>query len=85
MTPTTPVPISEWICGESPDQSELYVVHTTAPRFIAAFSEMDDGSVAVHEVVEIDSIPAADAARIRLYATEALQTSLPSEPPSVGS
>ena len=37
-----PVPMDEWIIGQSEDGDRLYVVHTIAPRFIAAFSEHAD-------------------------------------------
>jgi integrase len=37
------------------DGDRLCVVHTTEPRFIGAFSELEDGSFAVHEVEVLDT------------------------------
>ncbi len=70
--PTTPTPIDEWIAGESPDYKRHYVVHTCAPRFIAEFSEIRTGTAALHQVVEIDPVPASEAARLENEAGEAL-------------
>ena len=70
--PTTPAPIDEWIAGESPDYARHYVVHAREPRFIAEFLEIRTGHSALHQVVEIDPVPAGDAARLRREAAEAL-------------
>ncbi len=70
--PTTPTPIDEWIAGESTDYKRHYVVHIHAPKFIAEFLEINTGSAALHQVVEIDPVPAGEAARLRSEAAEAL-------------
>ncbi|MBW2724976.1 MAG: hypothetical protein JRE71_11345 [Deltaproteobacteria bacterium] len=70
--PTTPTPIDEWIAGESPDYQRHYVGHTRVPRFIAEFLEIRTGTAVLHQVVEIDSVPAGEAARLRCLAAEAL-------------
>ena len=70
--PTTPTPIDEWIAGESTDYQRHYVVHTHAPRFIAEFLEIRTGNAALQQIVEIDAVPVAEAARLRSEAAEAL-------------
>ena len=70
--PTTPTPLDEWIAGESPSYERHYVVHTREPRFIAEFLEIRTGTAALHQVVEIDPLPAGDAARLQNEAAEAL-------------
>lgn len=42
--------LSEWIIGTDPDGAEEYIVHTTAPRFIARVTDPDDFE-AHHDVI----------------------------------
>ncbi len=70
--PTTPTPVDEWIAGESPDYKRHYVVHTCVPRFIAEFLEIRTGTAQLRQPVEIDPVPAGEAARLRREAGEAL-------------
>ncbi len=49
-----------------------HVVHPHALRFIAEFLEIRTGNAALHQVVEIDPMPTADAARLQGEAAEAL-------------
>ena len=70
--PTTSTPIDEWIAGESADYKRHYVVHAHAPRFIAEFLESRTGHAALHQRVEIDPVPAGEAARLQSEAAEAL-------------
>jgi hypothetical protein len=72
ITPSTPTPIDEWIAGESPDYKRHYAVHTCAPRFSAEFLEIRTETAVLHQVLEIDPVPACETVRLRCLAAEAL-------------
>jgi hypothetical protein len=67
-----PVSMDEWIIGQSEDGNRRHVVHTIAPRFIAAFSEQADECSNPIEVDEIDPIPDAHRWPILKCAAEIL-------------